>query len=59
MGEHKCSISITKREMAHLLRRIGEAALKGRKTSDGKFLPPIISREDAMRLREQFYRDGQ
>ena len=45
--------------MAHLLRRIGEAALKSRKTSDGKLLPPLIGQEDAMKLREQFYRDGQ
>ena len=45
--------------MAHLLRRIGEAALKHRRTAEGKLIPPLISLEDAMTLREQFYRDGQ
>ena len=45
--------------MAHLLRRIGEAALKSRRTADGHLIPPLIRREEAMTLREQFYRDGQ
>ncbi len=45
--------------MAHLLRRLGESALKVRRTGNNQALPPIIKFDDAMRLREQFYRDGQ
>ena len=45
--------------MAHLLHRLGAAALRIRKTVEGKVIPPLISREEAMTLREQFYRDRQ
>jgi hypothetical protein len=44
--------------MAHILRRIGASALLKRKVGN-RTLPPLISGEEAMRLREQFYRDGQ
>eukprot|EP00798_Chlamydomonas_sp_ICE-L_P031429 gene31429-6605_t len=44
--------------MAHLLRRFGAKALKQRYV-DGYILPPMLSSGDAMKLREQFYRDGQ
>mmetsp|Transcript_7103 Transcript_7103/g.15565 ORF Transcript_7103/g.15565 Transcript_7103/m.15565 type:complete len:137 (-) Transcript_7103:738-1148(-) len=43
--------------MAHLLRRFGVAALKPRE-ADGKLIPAMITFREAMRLREQFYRDG-
>lgn len=45
--------------MAHLLRRLGAVALHTRRTAEGKVVPPLISRDEAMTLREQFYRDGQ
>ena len=44
--------------MAHILYRLGEAALKPRRQG-GKLLPPIIGVAEAMRLREQSYREGQ
>jgi hypothetical protein len=46
--------------MAHLLWKLGEAALKPRMAkSGGKLLPPLVSFEEAMRLREQVYAHGQ
>lgn len=44
--------------MAHLLYRYGVAALMARREG-AKVLPPMLSFTDAMRLREQFYADGQ
>lgn len=44
--------------MAHLLRQLGAAALKPRIVA-GKQLEPAISFEQAMKLREQFYMNGQ
>lgn len=43
--------------MAYLLRRLGEAALKTREIN-GQVLPPLLSTTAAMKLREQFYKDG-
>jgi hypothetical protein len=43
--------------MAHLLRRLGEAALRPRHVN-GELLPPLLTFQDALKLREQFYRDG-
>lgn len=45
--------------MAHLLRRLGAAALKPRIRGDGRILPAMISTEEAMQLRAQFYAAGQ
>ena len=56
---HRGRQSSSKRTaMAHILRRIGASALLKRKVGD-RTLPPLISGEEAMQLREQFYRDGQ
>ncbi|GAX83245.1 hypothetical protein CEUSTIGMA_g10671.t1 [Chlamydomonas eustigma] len=45
--------------MAHILRRLGQSALLPTKGELGEILsPPVIKFEDAMKLREQFYRDG-
>lgn len=44
--------------MAHLLYRYGVAALMARQEG-AKLLPPLLSFTDAMRLREQFYAEGQ
>lgn len=43
---------------AHLLYKLGEAALKPFQ-SGSKVLPPLVSYAQAMRLREQFYKEGQ
>ncbi|GIL91732.1 hypothetical protein Vretimale_14861 [Volvox reticuliferus] len=43
--------------MAHLLHRFGAKALLPRKKGD-KILPPLISFENALKLREQFYAIG-
>eukprot|EP00955_Chlamydomonas_euryale_P095053 364909-Chlamydomonas_euryale.AAC.5 len=46
--------------MAHLLARLGAAALRPRPgRGGGGALPPLIPREEAMRLREQFYASGE
>jgi hypothetical protein len=44
--------------MANILRRLGKSALLPTKGPKGEILsPPIIQFEDAMKLREQFYKD--
>jgi len=47
-----------KRRMAHILRRLGEAALQFRRLDCGKVLPPILSRRKAMMLRRDVLADG-
>ncbi len=44
--------------MAHLLYRLGARALLPKQVGD-KVLPPLIARDSAMKLREQFYAAGQ
>ncbi len=43
--------------MAHILYKLGAAALQPRRLAD-KVLPPLIQHEEAMQLREQFYKEG-
>lgn len=42
--------------MAHILFKLGEAALRPRQAAD-KLLPPLISFDEAMKLRAQFYKE--
>mmetsp|Transcript_5431 Transcript_5431/g.14665 ORF Transcript_5431/g.14665 Transcript_5431/m.14665 type:complete len:136 (-) Transcript_5431:790-1197(-) len=44
--------------MAHLLWKFGEAALKPSQNGN-KLLPPLVSFSQAMKLRSQFYKEGQ
>jgi hypothetical protein len=44
--------------MAHILRRLGEAALQFRRLESGKVLPPILSRRKAMMLRRDALAEG-
>jgi hypothetical protein len=46
--------------MAHILRRLGEAALRVRKvgTNANIWLPPIVSRRKAMEVRHQWLAEG-
>lgn len=46
--------------MAHLLRKLGASALLPRLSPDGAHvLPPLIGKEEAMRIRAQFYKHQQ
>lgn len=44
--------------MAHILKRLGEAALKARKVNENTWLSPILSRRRAMEVRKQFLEEG-
>jgi hypothetical protein len=46
--------------MAHILKRLGEAALKARRagTNGNVWLPPILSRRRAMEIRAQRLEEG-
>lgn len=46
--------------MAHILRRLGRAALQPRRvgTNDNIWLPPIISRRQAMDIRREWLAEG-
>jgi len=52
------AVKENKRRMAHILRRLGEAALQFRRLDCGKVLPPILSRRKAMMLRRDVLADG-
>lgn len=45
--------------MAHLLHRLGAKALLPRQAPGGQALPPLISFQQALKLREKFYAIGQ
>jgi hypothetical protein len=47
--------------MAHILRRLGEAALQARRVgSNGNiWLPPILSRRQAMEIRKEWLAEGE
>ena len=46
--------------MAHILRRLGEAALQARRVGSNEniWLPPILSRRKAMEIREEWLAEG-
>ena len=47
--------------MAHILRRLGEAALLARRAGSNNniWLPPIVSRRRAMEIREEWLAEGE
>eukprot|EP00878_Enallax_costatus_P006385 GHUV01006696.1.p1 GENE.GHUV01006696.1~~GHUV01006696.1.p1 ORF type:complete len:133 (+),score=20.24 GHUV01006696.1:226-624(+) len=44
--------------MSHILRRLGDAALKFRQVGPNKFLPPILSRRRALVIRKEWLAQG-
>lgn len=44
--------------MAHILRRMGEAALQAKKVGGYKWVAPVLSRRQAMDIRKQWLAEG-
>jgi hypothetical protein len=44
--------------MSHVLKRMGEAALKFRKVGNALWLPPLLSRRRALEIRKQWLAEG-